>query len=207
MILKPFLREALLPLPVAFISTVSTDGIRNIAPWSCIMPVLRPLDLICLASAKSRDTLANIRATGEFVVNLAGIDLADKVIPTARKSRPEEDEFVLAALDEKPSVSIRPPGIAGCYAWMECRLEEEFEKKSHVLIIGKVLRLEVVDELMRPDGSLDIEKARPLMMTGSRKGMHFASVTGIDRFEPFSAMFPDGKDPLAAKYADESSET
>ncbi|MGD8387721.1 MAG: flavin reductase [Desulfobacteraceae bacterium] len=75
MLLKPFMRESLFPLPVTFISTISTDGIRNIAPYSCIMPVLRPLDLICLASAFKRDTLKNIRDTREFVVNLAGADL------------------------------------------------------------------------------------------------------------------------------------
>ena len=123
MILKPFLREAMIPLPVTFVSTVSEDGIRNIAPWSCVMPVLRPLDLICLASAKNRDTLRNIRATSEFVVNLAGVDLVDKVIPTAMRTTPDADEFVLADLEEKPSVLIKPPGIAGCYSWMECRLE------------------------------------------------------------------------------------
>jgi flavin reductase (DIM6/NTAB) family NADH-FMN oxidoreductase RutF len=200
MILKPFLREAMIPLPVTFVSTRSTDGIRNIAPWSCVMPVLRPLDLICLASAKTRDTLANIRSTGQFVVNLAGVDMVDKVITTARSSAPEVDEFTVAGLDEKPSALIEPPGIAGCYAWMECRLEEEFEGKSHVLIVGKVLRLEVVDEVMLPDGSLDLDKARPLMMTGNKKGMNFSTVVGIDRFEPFSAMFRDSRDPLAKKY-------
>jgi hypothetical protein len=84
------------------------------------MPVLRPLDLICLASAKRRDTLVNIRETREFVVNLAGTDLADKVIPTAKYSPPEIDEFIEAKLEEKPSAIIKAPGIAGCYAWMEC---------------------------------------------------------------------------------------
>jgi len=52
LILKPVMREGMMPLSVTFISTVSRDGIRNIAPWSCVMPVLRPLDLICLASAR-----------------------------------------------------------------------------------------------------------------------------------------------------------
>jgi flavin reductase (DIM6/NTAB) family NADH-FMN oxidoreductase RutF len=89
MIVKPFKREAFMPLPVSFISTLSIDGVRNIAPYSCLMPVLRPLDLVCLASALKRDTLNNIRATGEFVINLPGLDLADKVIPTARHCSPE----------------------------------------------------------------------------------------------------------------------
>ena len=202
MILKPFKRESVLPLPVAFISTRSADGVRNIAPYGCLMPVLRPLDLICLASALKRDTLNNIRATGEFVVNLGGIDLADKVIPTARFSPPEADEFVLAGLEEKPSTVIRAPGIKGCYAWMECRLYKEYVEPQYVLIMGQVVHLEVADAVYLPDGSVDLEKARPLMMTGSNRGMKYCTAREIGKFESFGAMFPDGKDPLAGKYAD-----
>ena len=200
MILKPFKREGLMPLPVTFISTRSADGVRNIAPWSCVMPVLRPLDLIALASAKRRDTLRNIRETEEFVVNLAGAELADKVIPTARFSKPEEDEFVLAGLEEKPSVEIAAPGVAGCYAWMECRLHKLYEEESHVLILGRVVRLEADDRVTTPEGALDIVAARPLMMTGDNRGMHFCTPIDLDRSEPYGAMFPDGRDPLAGKY-------
>jgi len=202
MILKPFMREGLFPLPVTFISTVSATGVRNIAPYSCIMPVLRPLDLICLASAFRRDTLRNIRETGEFVVNLAGTDLIDKVIPTARHTSPNTDEFEVAGLDERPSETVRAPGIAGCYAWMECERVTLYEEKTHVLIVGRVLRLEVDDEVMGADGGLDIEKARPLLMTGSRKGMRYCTLKGLDREDPFSAMFPDGKDPVEKLHQD-----
>jgi flavin reductase (DIM6/NTAB) family NADH-FMN oxidoreductase RutF len=200
MILKPFKREAYLPLPVAFISTLSPAGIRNIAPYSCLMPVLRPLDLVCLASAHRRDTLDNIRATGEFVINLPGIDLADKVIPTARYSPPEADEFELAGLREKPSVKVTAPGIMGCYAWMECKLYKEYAEPQYVLIVGQVVHLEVADEVYLPDGSLALDRARPLMMVGSNTGMKYCTALDIRRFEPFGAMFPNGKDPLASKY-------
>ncbi len=161
------------------------------------MPVLRPLDLICLASARKRDTLVNIRETREFVVNMVGMEFSDKVIPTAKFSPPETDEFDLVGLDEKPSETIRAPGIAGSYTWMECELFKVYEEPDYVLIMGKVLRLEVADEVLTPDGGLDIQKARPLMMTGSKKGMHFCTVTDIKHFEPFGAMFQDGKDPIA----------
>lgn len=197
MIFKPFMREGFFPLSVTFISSISRDGIRNIAPYSCIMPVLRPLDLICLASARKRDTLVNIRETREFVVNMVGTEFSDKVIPTAKFSPPAADEFDLVGLDEKPSETIRAPGIAGSYAWMECELFKVYEEPDYVLIMGKVLRLEVADEVLTRDGGLDIQKARPLMMTGSKKGMHFCTVTDIKQFEPFGAMFPDGKDPIA----------
>ena len=200
MIFKPFMREGLMPLPVVFISSISKSGIRNIAPYSCIMPVLRPLDMICLASAKQRDTLVNIRQTREFVVNLAGIDLADKVVPTAKFSPPEVDEFKEANLEEKPSVIIKAPGIAGCYAWMECELFKEYEESDYVLVMGRVLRLEVDDDSLTSDGALDIRRAKPLMMVGSKKGMRFCTIADIERFEPFGAMFPNGKDPMAAMY-------
>ena len=202
MLFKPFMRESFFPLPVCFISTISSTGIRNIAPWSCVMPVLRPLDLVIAASARKRDTLNNIRETSQFVINLAGASLADKVIPTARSSRPEEDEFVLADLEEKPSASIKAPGIAGCYGWMECELVKEYAEDKFILLLGRVLRLEIRDDVLNEDQSLNLEKARPLMMTGSKAGMNFCTAGDLGRQEPFGAMFPDGKDPLAPLYCD-----
>jgi len=189
-----------MPLPVAFISTLSVDSIRNIAPYSCVMPVLRPLDLVCIASAHRRDTLKNIRATREFVLNFPGVELADKVIPTARYSPPEVDEFEDAGLQAKPSVQVKAPGIMGCYAWMECQLYQAYAEDQYVLIMGKVVRLEVEDEVYRHDGSLDVKKARPLMMIGSNQGMKFCTVVEVDKFELYGSMFPNGKDPLAHKY-------
>lgn len=199
---KPFMREHFMPLPVTFISTLSRQGVRNIAPYSSIMPVLRPLDLICLASALKRDTLKNIRETGEFVINLPGTDLIDKVLPTARPSLPEADEFELAGLHEKPSEKIRAPGIAGCYAWMECRLFREYAEPRFVLVVGQVLRLEVADGALGPEGFLDVEKAKPLMMMGAGKGMAYVTAKGLGVMDSFSAFFPDGTDPLKGLYVE-----
>jgi flavin reductase (DIM6/NTAB) family NADH-FMN oxidoreductase RutF len=85
---------------------------------------------------------------------------------------------------------------------MECERVSIIEEKAYALIIGRVLRLEVDDEVMGPDGGLDINKARPLLMTGSKKGMRYCTLKDIDRQDPFSAMFPDGKDPLEKIYKD-----
>ncbi|MDQ1250941.1 MAG: hypothetical protein QG646_10 [Euryarchaeota archaeon] len=200
MILENFKRESLIPLPVAFISTASEEGIRNIAPYSCIMPILRPLDLICVASAKMRDTFANIKNTKEFVINMPGADMVDKVMPTASHVPFNIDEFELAGLKERPSKKVKAPGIEGCYAWMECKLhnihEEVYGGFPYLLIFGKVVHLEVEDNIYNKEkGSWDIEKAKPLMMTGSDHGMHFCTVKDIGKFEPYGAMFENGKDP------------
>ena len=183
-----------MPLPVVFISTISRDGVRNIAPYSCIMPVLRPLDLICLASAWKRDTLKNIRETEQFVLNLAGENLADKIIPTAKPEPPEIDEFESAKLTAKPSELIIAPGIIGAYAWMECSLDKFYEEDNYVLVMGKVLRLEVADEVLTTEGALDVSKAKPLIMNSSRGGMHLSTLTSTGQIQPFSAIFPNSKE-------------
>ena len=134
-----------------------------------------------------------------FRINLVETDFSDKIIPTARFSKPEEDEFVLAGLSEKPSQTIKAPGIAGAYSWMECELYKLYEEPQYVIIMGKVLCLEVSDSVLTADGELDIAKAAPLMMFGNRKGMQFCSVFETGSFEPFSAMFQNGKDPLHEK--------
>ena len=205
MILENFKRESLIPLPVVFISTISDDGVRNIAPYSCLMPVLRSLDLVCVASAKRRDTLVNIKNTKEFVLNLPGTDMLDKVIPTALHVPSNVDEFELADLKEKPSKKVKAPGIEGCYAWMECELHDTYEEVyggfPYALISGKVVHLEVEDNIYdKESGSWDIEKAKPLMMTGSDSGMHFCTVNDTGKFEPYGAMFKNGKDPLERMY-------
>jgi len=202
MIFKPFMREGFMPLPIAFISTQNPDKVRNIAPYSCIMPVLRPLDLICLASAEKRDTLDNIRETKEFVVNLVGQDFRDKVISTARFSKPEEDEFELAGLTPKPSAMVGAPGIAGAYAWMECCLAGFHKGPGYTLVMGKVLRLEVDDACLTPEGTLNLDQTKPLMMFGGNKGMHYCTTADLNQFDPFGAMFPDNRDPLAPAYED-----
>ncbi|MCK9566669.1 MAG: flavin reductase family protein [Methanothrix sp.] len=87
--MKPNQRENILPLPVVLISTVSKDGVRNAAPWSNFTPVLRPLVEVVLASWIKRDTLENIRQTGEFVVNIPSVGMEDAVMICARNYPPK----------------------------------------------------------------------------------------------------------------------
>jgi flavin reductase (DIM6/NTAB) family NADH-FMN oxidoreductase RutF len=78
----------MLPLPVTVITTIDAKGVANAAPYGCVMPILRPLDLIAIASALPRHTLANIRETREFVVNVIGLPSFDKAMLTPTERRP-----------------------------------------------------------------------------------------------------------------------
>ena len=70
--LEPKKFKKILPLPLTLITSSNTEGIMNAAPYSSVMPVLRPLDLIAFASNPHNDTLRNIRDTSQFVINVMG---------------------------------------------------------------------------------------------------------------------------------------
>jgi flavin reductase (DIM6/NTAB) family NADH-FMN oxidoreductase RutF len=160
MILEPDKRNMVMPLPVVLISTISKEGIRNAAPWSCVMPILRPLDLVIIASWLKRDTLDNIRQTGEFVINVPPAEMAGRAMVCARNYPPEVDEFEMAGLKPRPSANVKPPGIEGCLAWAECVLNEESRQSSSWLSWNPV-RTEL-PFISLCNSILSIERAFPL---------------------------------------------
>ena len=201
--LKPIKREFAFPQIVGLISTIDQEGVRNVAPYSNVTPLLRSTDLICVASWHKRDTLKNIRETGEFVLNVPPAGMTDVVIPTARHYPPDVDEFLEAGLIPRPSKTVRPPGIQGCLAWIECSLFRQYVEKEYVLVIGRVKHLELDERFMDEDQGLDPARAEPLMVLLNQSGMRFVTVRDTARFEPYGAMFPEGRDPLAEQYEEE----
>jgi flavin reductase (DIM6/NTAB) family NADH-FMN oxidoreductase RutF len=188
MILKPNQRGQIMPLPVVLISTISQDGVRNAAPWSCVTPVLRPLEEILLASWLKRDTLENIRQTGEFVINVPPAGMEDAVMICARNFPPEVDEQEKAGLNVRPSIRVKPPGIEGCLAWSECTLVEEIAREKFVLIIGKVVHLEADDLCFSEADGMDFEKAMPLCAMGGPNGMQFVRPASTGKGDKYASM-------------------
>ena len=199
---KPFKREFAFPGLVAFVSTCDQEGVLNVAPYSNLMAVLRPTDLVCVALWHKRDTLKNIRANNQFVISVPPASMVDKVVPTAQGHPPEVSEFDIAGLTPRPSKVVTPPGVEGAVAWMECELVKQYVEKSHVLVLGRVVNLEFDRNCLDENGGLDPEKAQPLMMLQNNKGMRFVTVRDIGVFEPYGAMFFDGEDMLAEHYED-----
>ncbi len=189
MILKARMREQIMPLPVVLISTVSKGGVRNIAPWSNITPILRPFDEIVLASWIKRDTLDNIRETGEFVVNIPPAGMIEAVMICSKNYPPEVDEFKEAGLTARRSSQVQAPGIDGCLAWAECTMVEEIARERYSLVIARVVHLEADDGCFNENGEMDFERARPLAVMLGDKGMWFTSPVASGRFADYSEMF------------------
>ncbi|MDO9540269.1 MAG: flavin reductase family protein [Methanocalculus sp.] len=187
--LPPHKRENVLPLPVVLISTISKSGILNAAPWGNITPILRPLDEIVIASWLRRDTLDNIRETGEFVVNVPPATMIEEVMISARNYPPEVNEFDEADLTPRPSEVVHPPGIEGCIAWMECRLAEEIRRDKYSLIIGKVVHLEVNERYFDENGDMNIDTAHPLSMICGDTTIRYTYPVDAGRVASYSEMF------------------
>jgi len=143
--LKPQMFKKILPLPVTVITTVDGNGIINAAPYGCVMPILRPLDLIAIASALPRDTLRNIRQTKEFAVNVIGRPRFKEAMRTAKNYPPEINELEAEGLESIPSRKIRPPRMKDALGWIEAVLVEEVLRENYSLIIGKVVCAEIND--------------------------------------------------------------
>jgi len=151
--LRPEDFKLILPLPVTVITTVDGNGVVNAAPYGCVMPILRPLDLVAIASALPRHTLHNIRETGEFVINVIGEPSFEKAMLTARNYPPEVDELKEVGLDTSPSRTVAPPRIDDALGWIEATLDREVTGKNYSLVIGKVLCAEINDRFCS-DGRL-----------------------------------------------------
>jgi flavin reductase (DIM6/NTAB) family NADH-FMN oxidoreductase RutF len=166
------------PRPIGWISSQSPEGHVNLAPFSHfnIVSTAPPVILFSCNTPGDRaekDTLANVRATGEFVFNLATFDLREAVNATSTPAAPEIDEFMLAKLEKAPSINVKPPRVAASPANLECRLlriveiepEQPGDTSSNV-VFGRVVGLHIRDEYLTAAGRFDTLKAQPLTRLG-----------------------------------------
>lgn len=160
--------EVLSPRCTVLISTADKEGKANAAPFSFVTPVSSAPPLVLFAAAPGRHTLANVRETGEFVLNVVPEMLLDRLWTCSKAFPKGISEIEEAGLTERKSVEVRAPSIEECAAWLECRLEFEKEAGDHILVVGRVLRAECREEFMK-QGEFDIARARPVMHVRGRR--------------------------------------
>jgi flavin reductase (DIM6/NTAB) family NADH-FMN oxidoreductase RutF len=145
------------PRPIAFVSTISPDGVLNVAPYSFFNVVsYNPATVIFSSSrrsgSKQKDTLANIETTGEFVVNIVVDDIAEAMNMTAAEYPAEDSEFDIAGLSPAPSDLIKPPRVAESPVNLECKLNQIIPLgeggHAHGLVIGEVVLVHVRDDII-----------------------------------------------------------
>jgi flavin reductase (DIM6/NTAB) family NADH-FMN oxidoreductase RutF len=173
---NPF-KACVVPRPIGWISTISPEGIHNLAPFSQFQNLTFDPPYVLFAAnqntlGKRKDTVVNCELTGEFVYNMATFDLREAVNRSAAEVPPEVDEFDLAGVTKAPAIRVKPFRVAESPVQFECRYHQTLRLPGNGLmgtvdvIIGRVVLVHIRDEVIGPDGRLDILKIRPLARLG-----------------------------------------
>ncbi|MDH5606792.1 MAG: flavin reductase family protein [Anaerolineae bacterium] len=181
------LTGTVVPRPIAWVSTVDTQGRPNLAPFSffnvvCAKP---PTVLFCpgvrSTDGSIKDTLKNVAASREFVINIVTEDLAEAMNLTATELPAEVNEFEFAKLTPAPSKTIAAPRVKESPVHIECKLVQIIEigggaVGSGSIVIGEVSHMHISDEVMLPDHKIDTLALKPL---GRLAGPNYSIVREI----------------------------
>ncbi|WP_264739123.1 flavin reductase family protein [Cytobacillus firmus] len=165
------LAGSILPRPIAFVTTMDADGNVNAAPFSFFTAICADPMLICFSPMRKgtdgskKDTLANIEATKEFVINIVSEDFTDKMNICAADYPAGTDELVVAGLTKEKSAAVNPPRVKESKVHLECSLHQVLhfgeQPGSGSLVIGKVEHVHVAEELYE-NGRINSEKLKPV---------------------------------------------
>jgi flavin reductase (DIM6/NTAB) family NADH-FMN oxidoreductase RutF len=185
------------PRPIGWISTLAPDGSANLAPFSYFNLVSSAPPIVMFvgnqpADRLEKDTIANARASGEFVYNLSTVPLAAQMVATSTGTARGVDEFVLARLEKAACLRVRPPRVAASPLAFECTVERIVDIEGRTakegrssVVFGRVVGLHVDDRLIGPTGSFDTLAAQPLCRLG---GAQYAAIGEV--FEILSPYKP-----------------
>lgn len=167
---------SVVPRPIAWVSSVDADGVRNLAPFSYFMAITHDPPTVAFSSGPrgadvgggvrgKKDTLHNVEVTREFVVNVVDDALAEAMNVTSGDYAADVDEFTKAGLEAASSVKVRAPRVAAAPVSMECRLAQIIPVGNlpHHLIVGEIVHVHVRDDVYDPvTGRLDMRRLKPV---------------------------------------------
>lgn len=169
------------PRPIGWISSVDAQGTANLAPFSHFNLVsTAPPVLIFSCNTPSdrseKDTLANVRATGEFICNLVSRELLEAMNTTSAPVPSTVDEFTLSGLTKADGVLVKVPRVADAPASLECRVLRFVEiapeapgETASVVVFGRVIGLHIAEGFLDARGHFDTARARPMTRLGGNQ--------------------------------------
>jgi len=136
------------PHPIALVSTRSPDGVANAAPMSFFNVFLHEPPILALGiqlrlSGPDKDTMVNLRQSGEFVVHMVDMAVARAMLICGLGVDPQVDEIALAGLTKKPARKVSAPLIAEAPCAMECRVERIIDWPHRALVLGEVVQMHI----------------------------------------------------------------
>jgi len=167
----PF-KSCIVHRPIGWITTLSAEGIVNLAPYSFFNGVSADPPMVMFSNnGPAKDSLVNCEAGGEFVANLANWELRDQMNETSAAVGPEVDEFTLAGLETEPARLVKPPRVKAAPIHLECLYHQTVDLPSdtpgtrNAIVLGRVIGIHIKDEMLT-DGMVDMSKIKPIARLG-----------------------------------------
>lgn len=165
------LTGSVIPRPIGWVSTISEDGVLNLAPFSFFNAVGEDPPHVMFSTVRSgntnKDTLNNVLATKQFVVNMATEELVEAMNASSINLPPDGNEFEYAGLTPAPSELVRPPRVKESPISFECELVHHYSLEGHkdggaTIMIGRIVMFHVDESVLLDDYKINMETYRPV---------------------------------------------
>ncbi len=181
------LKAIVAPRPIGWISSMSAAGVVNLAPYSFFNMFSENPWIVGFSSNTLKDSVSNVRETGEFVYSLATLPLLDEVNRSSAPVPPDMNEFEYADIDAAPCKIVKPPRVAASPCAFECKWIETIDLKGlsgkpaqWYLVLGEVVGVHI-DERVIENGMVNIVKMQTLARCGYMDYSPVESITSLNR--------------------------
>ncbi|HEY8506574.1 MAG TPA: flavin reductase family protein [Gemmataceae bacterium] len=178
------------PRPIAWVTSLDAEGRVNLAPFSFFNAFGSNPPVVVFSPTRRRDgsrkdTLLNVEATGEFVLNAAVAPLAEKVNLSSKELPHGESEVELTGLTTVPSLRVKPPRVAESPVHMECKVRQILPvgegPLAANLVVGEVLLIHISDSVLGENGRVDPRKLRTIARLGGDWYCHTSDLFEMPR--------------------------
>ena len=184
------LTGTVIPRPIGWISTINEDGIHNLAPFSYFNAVGDDPPHVMFSTVHSnnlnKDTLNNVLATKQFVVNMVTEDLVEQMNLTSQPIAANESEFELAGLTPIASSLVKPPRVKECKITMECEMVHHYKLENSktggaTIIIGKIVLFHIDESVLLENYKINLETYKPIARLAGSNYSKLGEIFSIKR--------------------------
>jgi flavin reductase (DIM6/NTAB) family NADH-FMN oxidoreductase RutF len=179
-----------IPRPIGWISTISEDGIHNLAPFSYFNAVGDDPPHVMFSTVHSnisnKDTLNNVLKTKQFVVNMVTEDLVEQMNMTSQPIPANESEFELAGLTPIESILVLPPRVKECKITMECEMVHHYKLENSktggaTIVIGKIVLFHIDKSVLLDNYKINLETYKPIARLAGSNYSKLGDIFSIKR--------------------------
>ncbi|TDP60885.1 flavin reductase family protein [Flavobacterium dankookense] len=184
------LTGSIIPRPIGWISSISEDGINNLAPFSYFNMLGDDPPHVMFSTRrdndKNKDTLNNVLATKQFVVNMVTEDTVEQMNTTSQSIPADESEFDLANLRPIPSIKVKPMRVKESKIHFECELVHHYFLEGHqqggaCVVIGRIVMMHFDDQVLLEDYKINLETYKPVSRLAGSNYSKIGEIFSIKR--------------------------